>query len=117
MPDTCEVSNPLFLYADGEIPVDWVPAIELQGLELLEGLWEVIPERSDPCDEIMSALGIGALKRTALRNYRTRVEIKIVKDESGNLKIHILTNLPMGFKKEGTVYTDGRSFDQAVSRR
>lgn len=117
MPDNTQKSSELIsIYSEGDIAAEWVPGLVSHEIEMLQGVWEVMPERSDTCDEIMSALNIGLIQRSALRRYRSRVDIQIVPEGSGKApKVYIRTNLPMGFVKEGTVYTDGRSFEFPVS--
>lgn len=108
-------SELLSVYSDGDIPEKWVSLIETHELGMLQGTWEVLPERSDPCDEIMAALGIGILKRSALGRFRSKVEIRVIPQNNNEAaKVHIVTNLPMGHKKEGVVPTDGGTFDQTV---
>lgn len=104
------------LYGDGDIPLEWASSIQNNAIDELEGVWEILVDRSDPCDQIMAALGINLIKRSALRSYRSRVEVTVLPQSNGDLpKIHIVTNLPLGFKKEGVVPSDGSMFDQHVS--
>lgn len=110
MPDT----ELLAIYTEGDIPTEWNELIVAHQLESLEGSWEILPERSDPCDEIMAALGIGAIKRSIMRNYKTHVDICIIQEAETRPKVNIVTSLPMGVKKQGTVFTDGAAFKQSV---
>lgn len=115
MPDQTYPVECLSLYEPGDFPDGWQKLVMDGRLEDLEGVWEILPDRSDTCDEIMAAMGIGSIKRGLLRRFKTRILIRLLKGSGGAVKVHITTCLPMGVKKEGVVDIDGGSIEQADS--
>lgn len=101
-------------YGDGDIPAEWSSYIQSISPKDLEGVWELILERSDCCDALMESLGIGTLKRRVLKNYKTRIEMTALEpgDENSAPRVRIVTHLPMGRSKRGDVHTDGGCFEQ-----
>lgn len=102
MPDACSDAY----YAAGDFPAEWMTHM-LRDPKALHGSWEIIPSRSESIDALMSALGFGILKRSAVRNYKSRIDVCCNKES-----VSICTHLPMGMKKEGNIPLNVESFDQ-----
>lgn len=75
------------------------------------GVWELLRERSESADEILKALGISLVKRKAVQNFKTRVEIKPVNSVKGRAAVKMVTHFPFQYKKEGEVLLDFHPFD------
>lgn len=97
-------------FLEGDVQEEWLEFVKPNSIDSLCGTWEVIPTRSDSCDKIMAELGIGVVKRYALKNYKSQVEIELVAEET----IQIITKLPLGVKKQGRIKIDGTTLEQFV---
>lgn len=98
----------------------------------LLGDWKLSPDESEPIDDIMSKLGIGWLRRKALRYFSAITEIYVEPSDCKSsstdpsfvptyemcehpLKIFMATHFPYGYTKSGKISIDGQSFQYSVS--
>jgi len=82
----------------GEFDPKLLPSV-LQSIDKLFGMWDLIKERSDSTDSLMKAIGIGMLKRMAVNNSTTSVELKPITTVNGRRSIFMTSFLPMNNKK------------------
>jgi len=74
------------------------------------GTWDLLLERSESTDAIMSSLGVSGMKRAVMRNANTALVISDSDGQSNKPSIKITTRMPMNNIKTGVVYLDGQPF-------
>jgi len=113
----CEVDSPakehnddVSDFADGEFDPSILPLV-LESIDSVFGMWELLKERSESADAIMKALGVGMMKRMAINNCSTSVELKPIACVKGRPSVYMTSFLPLNNKKEGDVFVDNVPFD------
>lgn len=97
-------------FADGDIDGEWIEQCE-NDLECYEGMWELIKDRSESCDHVMKALGVGMIKRNVMKNATPGLEIPPIRLSGGRPDLLMISHLPLGNKKEGQIFLDGVPYD------